>query len=119
MGASSTVRQYDSNKIICGITFCIEIKGRTIAFKMPAEVEKVYAVFWKDVRNPARANKARIQDQAERTAWKNVSDWIDIQSSLIMMEQCEFMQVFLPYALTSLGTTVYEAFLDNPQKLLS
>jgi hypothetical protein len=85
---------------------------------MPAQVDKVFAVFWKGVRNPNLVNKSKMQEQAERTAWKNVAEWVDIQSSLIMMEQCDFMQVFMPYALTSGGKTVYETFSENPQKLL-
>ncbi len=119
MGASSIVKEYDGEKKINGITFCFLLNGQTVAFKMPAHVQKVFAVFWKDVRNPHRVNKEKILDQAERTAWKNVADWIDIQSSLIMMEQCDFMEIFMPYALTSGGKTLYESFKENPQKLLS
>lgn len=118
IGAKSVVKEYDSNKKIVGITFCIDINNSTVAFKMPAQVEKVFNLFWKHA-NPHRANKQKYLEQAERTAWKNVSEWIDIQASLVMMEQADFIQVFLPYAITKEGETVYDSFKKNPTKLLN
>lgn len=119
MGATSVVKEYSPEKKIIGITFCIPFKGQTVPFRMPAQVDKVFAVFWKEVRNPDRVSKTRYMEQAERTAWKNVAEWVDIQSSLIMMEQVELMQVLLPYALDPrTGKTIYEKFTENPQRML-
>jgi hypothetical protein len=39
----------------------------------------------------------RIEAQANRTAWKLWQDWLEVQMSLIEMEQAEFVQIFLPY----------------------
>ena len=41
--------------------------------------------------------KATIYEQAARTAWKLVQDWIEVQVSMIVMKQAEFLEVFLPY----------------------
>lgn len=119
MGATSIVKQYDGNKRTEGITFCFTLKNQTVAFQMPANIDKVFAVLWKTVRNPQRVKPENYWQQAERTAWKNVADWVDIQCTLITMEQVEFMEVFLPYALAPGGKTIYQIFNDNPQKLLS
>jgi len=40
---------------------------------------------------------ARIKEQAERTAWKIVADWVDAQMAMIELSQVELMEVFLPY----------------------
>lgn len=118
MGATSIVKEYDANKKIAGIKFCFAVNATTFSFEMPANVEKVFAVFWKAVRSPNPNTKARLMDQAERTAWKNVAEWVDIQCSLMVMEQVDFMQVFMPYALLPNGKTLYQGFQDSGMKLL-
>ncbi len=35
--------------------------------------------------------------QAERTAWKLMQDWCEVQLSLIQVKQAEFLEVFLPF----------------------
>jgi hypothetical protein len=40
---------------------------------------------------------AKIKEQSERTAWKLLSDWVDIQMSLIELDQVELIEVFMPY----------------------
>ncbi len=119
MNVRSVIEEYGPDKKIVGITFTIDIHNQTAIFKMPANIEKVFAVLWKEVKNPHRANRANYMDQAERTAWKNISDWVHIQSSLVAMEQAQFTEIFLPYLLNpKTGRTAFELFQENPQKLL-
>jgi len=49
-----------------------------------------------------------IQAQAARTAWKLMQDWLEVQLSLIEMEQAEFTEIFLPYFLVLKDTTYYQ-----------
>lgn len=117
MGATSIAKQYDENKKLTGITFCFLVNGNTVAFAMPANIDKVFAVFWKGASH--RANKDKLMQQAERTAWKNVAEWVEIQCSLIMMQQAEFLQVFMPYAIMpGTGRSMYQALQDSGMKLL-
>ena len=53
----------------------------------------------------------KIRDQASRTAWKLMQDWIEIQVSLIEMRQVEFLQVFLPYVWD--GQQTYYSYLKE------
>lgn len=107
-------KQYDNGKI-SSIFFQIENNGKVIPFKLPANIEKCYMVLRNQVKRPIEGTEKRLQAQAERTAWKIISDWIDIQFSLIEMEQAEFLQVFLPYIAIG-NQTFYEKLKANDFK---
>lgn len=64
---------------------------------MPAKVDGCFQALWKEVKRPQSDTKQKIREQAERTAWKIISDWVEIQLSMIMLEQAEVMEIFLPY----------------------
>ena len=96
-GANNILKEYDKEKQLTGICFNLEIEGRVVPFKLPARVEKCYKVLWAGVRRPTTGTQKRVKEQAERTAWKILSDWVDIQMSMIELQQTEMMEVFLPY----------------------
>lgn len=92
------------------ISFSLEIDGQLRGFKLPAKVENVVAILyggkdrWGNKKTPTQAQR----DQAYRTAWANIRDWIDAQMALIDTEQAKLEEVFLPYMLASDGRTLYE-----------
>ena len=106
-GASGIMKLYGPDKQVSAIVFSIDIPGpvtgtsRSVSVKLPANVEACYQAMWKEhVKHHSRwreSTKDTIRDQARRTAWKLVQEWIDIQISMIVMNQAEFLQVFLPY----------------------
>lgn len=118
MGAKNINKEYN-NETLVGITFLIDVKGNTVAFKLPANTEAVYKVFWLEVKREGPETKKKLQEQAERTAWKIIADWVDVQASMVYLEQAEVMQVFLPYALMKGGETVYETMKSNGLKALT
>ena len=119
MGAKNINQQYE-NKMLSGITFLIDINDTTVAFSLPAKVEAVFKVLWEEVKRPNTGTEQRIREQAERTAWKIISDWVEIQAAMIHLEQAEILQVFLPYALIGNGgNTLYESMKSNNFKLLN
>lgn len=96
-GATDISKKYDDG-ICTAIRFRILFNGNPLFFELPAKVQACYKVLWAEVKRPNKETQTRIQQQSERTAWKIVSDWVEIQLSMIKLEQAEMLQVFLPYA---------------------
>lgn len=117
IGVKNINKEYNQQTLV-SIKFLIDVKGTTVAFCLPAKVQVVFDVLWKAVKKPQPSTKKRVQDQAARTAWKIISDWVEVQASMIYLEQAEVLQVFLPYAMVSPEKTVYQAIQDGGMQLL-
>jgi len=96
-GAVGIMKDYSDGRID-SISFSIPSpEKRLIAIRLPANVEAVYQVLHSAMKRPRAETIKRLRDQAERTAWKLVQDWVEVQMAMIKMQQVEFIQVFLPY----------------------
>lgn len=60
-----------------------------------------------------------IVEQAERTAWRTIKDWVEAQMALMATRQVSFEQVFLPYALVDEGRTMFDVYSDSQKALPS
>lgn len=101
-GANGIMKLYNHKQKITSMVFRIDLgNGQCWHIKVPAKVEACFDAMWKQHclhhSRPREETKARIYEQAERTAWKLVQDWIEVQVSLIVMKQAEFLEVFMPY----------------------
>ena len=79
------------------LNFAIRNGVKTLAFRMPADADKVYEYMRKQVSRPYRGTEDRLRQQAERTAWKLLQDSLEVEISRLKLQQTEFLQVFLPY----------------------
>lgn len=103
-----------------GMIFQINSNGVPVAFRLPAKTESVFKIFWQGIKKPRPKTEINIKAQADRTAWKILSDWIDIQVSLIQLNQAEAIEVFLPYAYDSKSDkTLFEKMKQENFKLLN
>lgn len=105
-GASRIVIDYDDAGHAQGVMFAIKDVGH---FSLPCRIDGVWNVFKKQKVNGDYA-------QAEKTAWRNVKDWISAQIALIESEQASFEEVMLPYMLNH-GRTLYDAMKDQFARL--
>lgn len=107
IGATNIMKEYEK-KTLEAISFSILLNGVRIPFRLPAKVEAVKRLL--------RCSG----EQAARTAWKNVYEWVQLQSVMIKLEQAEVVEVFMPYIYSmEHGKTLYELSKDNGfQKLL-
>lgn len=114
-GVSGIMKEYGSAVgDIVAITFKIELeKDNPMVVRLPVSKEKALEALWQDYvggdkldangetvhwSSRKRKKKGDFKAQAERTAWKIVQDWVEVQMSMIQMKQADFREVFLPYA---------------------
>lgn len=95
-GANHISKTY-SRESVDGFYFQLTVSDRPISFKLPVDTIAVRRVFEARISKPHKGTMNRIREQAERTAWKILLDWVEIQLSMIEMEQAKAIQIFLPY----------------------
>lgn len=105
--------------VCISIKFVITINQIPVMFDLPANVEACFKALWADISRPQAGTRQRIEKQAERTAWKIVCDWVEIQCTMILLKQLEPLQAFLPYTYNeSTGKTFYSTLKETNYKAL-
>lgn len=122
-GVSGIGKDYGPGGKVIAITFKLPSPshGRDMTVRLPADEKKALEALWLDYANGdklsadgselewnSKKRKRRIDfaDQAERTAWKIIQDWVEVQMSMIQLKQAEHLEVFMPYIWDG-ETTVY------------
>jgi hypothetical protein len=96
-GAIGIQKEYNDGQLKAICFSIASPEKRLLSIRLPSDIEAVYEVFKSQVKKPRPGTFENLHAQAERTAWKLIQDWVEIQMSLIKMRQVEFLQVFLPY----------------------
>jgi len=119
-GARQILKLYDPVARVSGICFIVPINGVDMPFKLPARVDRCEKILSDNLSSRARPEThKKIGLQAERTAWKILSDWVEIQMSMIDLAQVELLEVFLPYIYDhSKQTTYFETLKEKGYKAL-
>jgi len=116
-GASGINKTYrDGELFSIGFTIPGAAKGSSMSVRMPARVDAVEKALTKGKYLAATA-QGRMKKQAARTAWKLMQDWIEVQLSLVELQQADMIQVFLPY-LHDGQQTLYEQIKSGGYKAL-
>lgn len=102
-GARQIMVEYDGDGKVMALAFSIESPMGRRAFSLPANVEGVRAVM-------AKQGVKDINGQAERTAWRNVRDWVLAQMAIIEAGMAQMDEVFLPYLTNGNGQTLYQLY---------
>lgn len=99
MGARNIAKDYDDAGRVQSISFSIKRGEGIIPFRLPAKKEPIKKLFiaGHGKRRPTVDQVKGYEAQAERTAWKNVKEWVELQATMIKLEQVEFLEVFMPY----------------------
>lgn len=106
-GAVAILKEYVAGKVFA-ISFKLKVEWGEMPIQLPANAGKVFDVFLAEKKATGRgivtiSQKEKMAEQAERTAWKLMEDWVRVQLSLIRMKQADAAQVFLPYLTVSGG----------------
>ena len=120
IGATNINKQY-ADKICTGITFLLfdQQLQQTLPFHLKAQVEECFTILWKDVKRPRSDTKELLKKQAAKTAWKILSDWTEIQCSMILLGQAKPLQMFLPFMYDMKSNeTLFDKVSSGKMKLL-
>jgi hypothetical protein len=107
-GARAILANYRDDGTIDALSFQMPVEaGQLVGFKLPCDPEPVLLILKRDPKVP---NRLKDRDQALRVAWRIVKDWVEAQLAIIETRMVKPEQVFLPYAVTQSGETVFERF---------
>ncbi len=119
-GARQILKEYDPTGRVDCICFTIQLQGKDVHFKLPARIAQCEEILNRNLSRRARPETIRkLPAQAERTAWKILSDWVEIQMAMIELAQVEVMEVFLPYVYDCIKKqTFFEQIKESKYKAL-
>lgn len=114
-GAKMITKDYSSaDKSCIGLFFTFQVDLMPVNFKVTAQTEECYNVLLSTYKRITPEAKKRCRDQAARTAWKIISDWVEIQVTMINLKQAMPLQLFLPFAVNKNdGKTFYETMVEQ------
>jgi len=113
-GAQRILKEYFGDGSVKAISFIVMVQDRPIAFQLPIDLNA-----WVALLNLAVSDKKlpyRFRDdsaQAARIGWRVIKDWIDAQLALVQTKTVKIEQVFLPYAITRSGKTLFAEMEDK------
>lgn len=109
-GARQIMVDYDDKGRPGGVTFSIDTPAGRQGFVLAANIDGVLRVF--------RQQKLKEdRDQAERTAWRNLRDWVLAQMAIVEAGMADVDEVFLPYLSDGRGNTLYRVYQSGRLRL--
>ena len=112
-GAQAVMSEFEGGDV-SAISFRFEVNGQPISFRLPINKEGVLKALRRDCE-PRYINP----EQACRTAWRIIKDWVEAQLALVDANQADIVEVFLPYAQNHDGRTIYEVLEQTGFNLLT
>ena len=114
-GARKILKLYNDDKIVIGICFEIPINGQETQYKFLAKIEECTVILLQDLGPRTRPEtRKKVPKQAERTAWKILSDWVDVQMARVELGQIEITEAYLTYLYDpQTDQTFYEKIKDK------
>lgn len=113
-GAYKIVTDY-KNGTPSAVTFCVVFNNNTIGFSLPANYEGVLKAMKNDRKIPR--SKCNIE-QSQKVAWRIIKNWVEAQMAIVEAQLADLTEVFLPYAITKNGTTLYKEVQSNGMLML-
>jgi hypothetical protein len=114
-GAKKIVSDYDDDGIPVQVTFHLMINDTLVAYTLPANYNGVLKAM---ERNKKISRPMCTKEQAIRVSWRIIKDWVEAQMAIVEADLADMAEVFLPYALTKKGTTLYQEIKDSPGVLM-
>lgn len=114
-GASKIIADYEG-QIPIGVTFCLMMNDKMIAFSLPCN----YLGVLKAMQNNRKVPRSLCnKEQALRVSWRIIKDWVEAQMAIVEAKLADISEVFLPYAIMKNGNTVYKEVQSGGMLLLN
>ena len=113
-GATKIVTDY-SDGLPIAVTFWLKLNDQMIAFSLPANYSGVLISMRKNKKVPKRL---LTDDQALRVSWRIIKNWVEAQTAIVEAQLAEMAEVFLPYAITKNGSTLYKEISSSNMLML-
>lgn len=114
-GVAAMMTEYDGPQV-AAVSFKMMVDGKPMAFRLPCNWKAVIEIFKKQ-RRRGRITP-QVEQQAVRTAWRIIKDWVEAQLALVEVNMVTVPQVFLPYAIMRDNRTLSEHVASDPKFLL-
>jgi hypothetical protein len=118
-GATSISKWYE-DKQLRGFLFQMAIGTQRPVFRLPANEEGVYQLMLRNNPTASVAKKLSLRAQAQRTSWRTLHEWVQIQVTMILLKQVKPLEAFLAYNYDeTTGHTFHDQVHAGTVKLLS
>jgi len=115
-GANAVLTEYNEEEsYVKSISFNLKLNDQNVSFRLPCDWKPVLEILENDSKVVRRLV---TQEQAVRVAWRIVKDWVEAQLAIIKTKIVKTEEVFLPYAITKDGQTMFEKLEKDPKFLL-
>lgn len=108
-GAKGIMFEYEEGTgRIQALKFLLSVKDQGVSFALPVE--------WRRFQEVLKAQGIKRWDEDDycyRVAWRNIRDWVDVQMAFFETRIVEIEQIFLPFAISRDGRTLYQAVLNS------
>lgn len=116
-GVTAMMTEYDGPQV-SAVSFRLNIDGKSIGFKLPCNWRAVREIFNEQGITSVKHKDKNLDNQAVRTAWRIIKDWVQAQLALVEVNMVTVPQVFLPYAIMKDDRSLWEHVATDPNFLL-
>jgi len=93
------------------LAFTIEYNGMPLNYLLPCNHSGVWSLMKSD---KSMESRFRNEEQAFRTSWRIVKDWVDAQLAIVQAQISPIEEVFMPYlVINSSGETLSKKILEG------
>ncbi len=112
--ARSILSDYDGAGNVIAISFRMATPHGELSFRLPCNFRAAGQILNNQVRDK-KIPRRYLNDtaQARRVAWRILRQWLEAQLAIVEMQIVPVEQVFLPYAVTLSGETLFERMVAS------
>lgn len=115
-GAQKISIDFDADRNPVALSFLMLWDFKPIAYMLPCNFKGILRA----MQNDKKVSRSQCTtEQALRVGWRILKDWVSAQMAIVEAEAATIPQIFLPYAVTNTGQTVYEVVESKKDSMLA